>query len=141
MSEKEIVEEIKEIMKITGERDPLKALKKARKMLMGRRTVHSRIVGTLAGVLDAINIIEEIKKTEYERGYEAGYKYALSREPEQVRRKKQEMELKLLEKVDKLFDRLDVFLDFFAKSQVSQVKQQIRESVKVKPTFKVSIEG
>lgn len=145
MSEREITSEIAELMKLTGEKDPIKALRKARKMLVGRRTTHSRVVGTFYGILDAMNVLREIEKSAYDRGVEDGYKIALSKEPEEVRKRKMSMELKLLDKLDKIFDKLDVFMDAFAmgftKTSVTSVKQQIKEKVKVKPKFKVSIEG
>ena len=145
MSEREIAEAIREIMRTTGEKDPVKALKKAVKALKGRKTTHSRILATWYGIHDIVREFKEWESEVYQRGLKQGYELARSSEPEEVRKKKLDLELKLLSKLDRVFDKIDVLTDFlatgFAQAQASSVKKQLKEKVKVKPKFKVSIEG
>ena len=139
MSEEALAKEIKKIMEITGTSDPVKALKKARQMLKGRRTEHSRIVGTLSGLLDAMTMIKNIEQDAFLRGYKVGKES--SKESEVIRKKKEELALKALDKMDIILSKMDGLLDLMAQSlgniMLNQAKKQIQTQRKVKPKFKV----
>ena len=139
--EKRLATAISELMKLTGESDPEKAIKKAVERLKGRKTTHSRILGTFYGIWDAMSVLREWEREHYERGLQDGYKLALSNEPEAIRKKKEQMQLKLMDKMDGLLDKLDRLMDIFSMQFTESQKKQIQKQLKTKPKFKVKIEG
>ena len=129
-------------MELTGSKDPVTALKKARKLLVGRKTSHSRIVGTFMGILDAMRVIREIEDESFRRGYEIGR--SEKNESEAVKKKKEELELKLLDRASRFLDKLDKMIDvtttMFSNQMITGLKKSIEAKRKVKPKFKVVFE-
>ena len=129
-------------MELTGSKDPVTALKKARKLLVGRKTSHSRIVGTFMGILDAMRVIREIEDESFRRGYELGK--SEKNEPEAIKKKKEELELKLLDRASRFLDKLDKMIDvtttMFSNQMITGLKKSIESKRKVKPKFKVVFE-
>jgi len=129
-------------MELTGSKDPVTALKKARKLLIGRKTSHSRIVGTFMGILDAMRVIREIEDESFRRGYEIGR--SEKNESEAVKKKKEELELKLLDRASRFLDKLDKMIDvtttMFSNQMITGLKKSIESKRKVKPKFKVVFE-
>jgi len=129
-------------MELTGSKDPVTALKKARKLLVGRKTSHSRIVGTFMGILDAMRVIREIEDESFRKGYELGV--SSKSESEAIRKKKEEFELKLLDRASKMLDKidkmLDVFSTMFSNTMIKGLSKTIETKRKVKPKFKVKFE-
>lgn len=142
-TEKQLLRELKRIMEITGESNPVEALRIARKKLEGRKTTYSRQVSVFHAFLDIYRELNDLITTAKQKGFEEGVKYVKESENPVLREKKEKLMIKLFDRLDPMIDKIDKALDImmmtFGQQQVRLTAQQMKQQMKVKPEFKVEI--